>query len=110
MKNKNKKDKVSDMEKIKQLAEIDVNEAWNMRHGYDVESVKEFSDELRGLCAKHDLIRIARDRHAGEKFDPEIHDNSDTYVDRFIELIVHELIQVKKEEWSKMLEKYEGKQ
>ena len=65
-------------------------------HGYDIPKVRDFRDKLRTLCAEADLIHIAQKRWAGQEH-TEDHEDSDTIVDRMIQIIVSEMIKNEKE-------------
>ena len=47
---------------------------------------------------RYDLIYIGKERAAGEDYNAEKHDNSDTIVDRLVPIIVSELIHILKEQ------------
>ena len=70
----------------------------NMQHGYDVSKARTFEKELKELLERYDLIYIGKERAAGKDYDPEIHENSDTIVDRLVPIIVSEYIHMLKDE------------
>ena len=76
---------------------IDWSDIVNMQHGYDVSKARTFEKELKELLERYDLIYIGKERAAGEDYNPEKHDNSDTTVDRLVPIIVSELIHILKE-------------
>tara|TARA_R110002020_G_scaffold115820_1_gene265940 strand:- start:787 stop:1161 length:375 start_codon:yes stop_codon:yes gene_type:complete len=80
------------------VPEYDIGEFMNIMNGYNVSKAKEFEDKLRKLLDKVGLIHIAEKRWAGQEFDPEIHDDSDTIADRFVGILVSEYIQLLKDE------------
>ena len=82
--------------KLAKFADFDMEEMYSVMHGYDVKKVRVFMNKLRKLCADADLIWIAKKRWAGEEH-TEIHDDSDTLVDRLILIIVSEMIKVEKQ-------------
>ena len=84
------------MDKLAKFADFDMADMYSAMHGYDVKKVKDFMNKLRKLCADADLIWIAKKRWAGEEH-TEIHDDSDTLVDRLILIIVSEMIKVEKQ-------------
>ena len=84
------------MDKLAKFADFDMAEMYSAMHGYDVKKVKDFMNKLRKLCADADLIWIAKKRWAGEEH-TEMHDDSDTLVDRLNLIIVSEMIKNEKE-------------
>ena len=74
------------------MTKEDWRELDEIHYGYPVHKVREFRTKLRELCNKVGLIHIAEKRWAGQEFNEEIHADSETYTDRFIELIVSEYI------------------
>ena len=83
---------------MKGKGELDWSEVVNTQHGYDVSKARTFEKELKELLEKYDLIYIGKERAAGEDYNAEKHDNSDTIVDRLIPIIVSELIHILKEQ------------
>ena len=84
--------------------EYDIGKFVNIMNGYNVSKAKAFEDKLRKLLDKVGLIHIAEKRWAGQEFDPEIHDDSDTIADRFVEILVSEYIKILKEEYQEKLD------
>jgi hypothetical protein len=78
--------------------EIDWSDVINTQYGYDVSKAREFKKELTEMLERYDLIYIGKERAAGKDYDPDIHDNSDTVVDRLIPIIVSEYIHMLKDE------------
>jgi len=93
---------------LKRFADFDIEEFQSNLQGYDIKSVRQFKNQLRMICESADLIRIAKTRKAGEDFDPKLHDDSDTVVDRLIAIIVHEKIQLEKDKTYAELDRAEG--
>ena len=83
---------------MKGKGELDWSEVVNTQHGYDVSKARTFEKELKELLEKYDLIYIGKERAAGEDYNAEKHDNSDTIVDRLVPIIVSELIHILKEQ------------
>jgi len=77
--------------------DIDWKDIVDMHRGYDVSKARAFEKELKELLERYDLIYIGKERAAGEDYNPEKHDNSDTTVDRLVPIIVSELIHILKE-------------
>jgi hypothetical protein len=84
------------MDKLAKFADFDIEKMYSAIYGYDVKKVKTFRDKLRNLCADADLIWIAKKRWAGEEH-TEMHEDSDTLVDRLIQIIISEMIKVEKQ-------------
>ncbi len=78
--------------------QIDWSDVANISHGYDVSKAREFKKELTEMLERYDLIYIGKERAAGKDYDPEIHENSDTIVDRLVPIIVSEYIHMLKDE------------
>jgi len=93
---------------LKRFADFDIEEFQSNIHGFDIKSVRQFKNQLRMICESADLIRIAKKRNAGEDFDPKLHDDSDTVVDRLISIIVHEKIQLEKDKRIDQLDREES--
>lgn len=93
---------------LKRFADFDIEEFQSSIHGFDIKSVRQFKNQLRMVCEGADLIRIAKKRKAGEDFDPKLHDDSDTVVDRLIAIIVHEKIQLEKDKIYAELDRVES--
>ena len=84
------------MNKLTKFADMDIEKFFGDMNGYDLKKVRIFRDKLRTLCAEADLIHIAQKRWAGQEHTEE-HEDSDTIVDRLIEIIVSEMIKNEKE-------------
>ena len=84
------------MNKLTKFADMDMEKFLGDMNGYDLKKVRIFRDKLRTLCANADLIHIAQKRWAGQEHTEE-HEDSDTIVDRLIEIIVSEMIKNEKE-------------
>jgi len=84
------------MNKLTKFADMDIEKFFGDMNGYDLKKVRIFRDKLRTLCANADLIHIAQKRWAGQEHTEE-HEDSDTIVDRLIEIIVSEMIKNEKE-------------
>ncbi|MBF86340.1 MAG: hypothetical protein CL489_17940 [Acidobacteria bacterium] len=95
MKRKSKLDRA-----LTRFTNFDMVDFMSGYEGYDIKSASSFKDDLRKVCEDAGLIYIAKKRWAGEEFTKE-HEDSDTVVDRLIALIVHEKIQLEKENYEK---------
>ena len=84
--------------------EYDIGEFQNIMNGYNVSKARKFKDKLRKLLDEYGLIHIAEKRWAGQEFDSEIHDDSDTLADRFVEILVSEYIQLLKDDHQEKLD------
>ena len=84
------------MNKLTKFADMDIEKFFGDMNGYDLKKVRIFRDKIRTLCANADLIHIAQKRWAGQEHTEE-HEDSDTIVDRLIEIIVSEMIKNEKE-------------
>ena len=93
---------------LERFADFDIEEFQSNIHGFDIKSVRQFKNQLRKICESADLIRIAKKRNAGEDFDPKLHDDSDTVVDRLISIIVHEKILLEKDKRMDQLDREES--
>ena len=86
----------SDYTFLAKFGDLDIEKFFGDMNGYDLKKVRDFRDKLRTLCAESDLIHIAQKRWAGQEH-TEDHEDSDTIVDRLIEIIVSEMIKNEKE-------------
>jgi len=82
--------------KLKKFENLDMEDFMSGMSGYNIKQVRAFRDKLRTLCADADLIHIAQKRWAGQEHTEE-HEDSDTIVDRLIEIIVSEMIKNEQE-------------
>ena len=82
--------------KLAKFGDMDIEKFFGDMNGYDLKKVRIFRDKLRKLCAEAGLIHIAEKRWAGQEHTEE-HEDSDTIVDRLIEIIVSEMIKNEKE-------------
>ena len=82
--------------KLLKFGDMDMEKFLGDIYGYDLKEARAFRDNLRKLCEVAGLIHIAEKRWAGQEHTEE-HEDSDTVVDRLIEIIVSEMIKVEKE-------------